>query len=58
MSEKNESLKKTIISAYNSDDDESSVRAKIEQDYKNLIKEIRENSNIQLIVKGKEEEKF
>ena len=58
MSEKNESLKKTIISAYNSKNDESTVRAKIEQDYKNLIKEIRENSNIQLIVKGKKEDEI
>ena len=58
VSEKNESLKKTIISAYNSKNDESTVRAKIEQDYKNLIKEIRENSNIQLIVKDKEEDEI
>ena len=58
VSEKNESLKKTIISAYNSKNDDSAVRAKIEQDYKNLIKEIRENSNIQLIVKGKEEDEI
>ena len=58
VSEKNESLKKTIISAYNSKNDESTVRAKIEQDYKNLIKEIRENSNIQLIVKGKKEDEI
>ena len=58
VSEKNESLKKTIISAYNSKNDESTVRAQIEQDYKNLIKEIRENSNIQLIVKDKEEDEI
>ena len=58
VSEKNESLKKTIISAYNSKNSESTVRAEIEQDYKNLIKEIRENSNIQLIVKGKEEDEI
>ena len=58
VSEKNESLKKTIISAYNSKNDDSAVRAKIEQDYKNLIKEIRENSNIQLIVKDKEEDEI
>ena len=58
VSEKNESLKKTIISAYNSKNDEPTVRAKIEQDYKNLITEIRENSNIQLIVKGKEEDEI
>ena len=56
--EKNESLKKTIISAYNLKNDESTVRTQIEQDYKNLITEIRENSNIQLIVKGKEEEEI
>ena len=58
VSEKNESLKNTIISAYNSKNDESTVRAQIEEDYKNLIKEIRENSNIQLIVKGKEEDEI
>ena len=58
MCEKNESLKKTIISAYNLKNDESTVRTQIEQDYKNLITEIRENSNIQLIVKGKEEEEI
>ena len=58
VSEKNEGLKKTIISAYNSKNDDSAVRAKIEQDYKNLIKEIRENSNIQLIVKGKKEDEI
>ncbi len=58
VSEKNESLKKSIISSYNSDNDESTVRAQIEQDYKNLITEIRENSNIQLIVNGKEEDEI
>ena len=58
VSEKNESLKKSIISSYNSDNDESTVRAQIEQDYKNLIAEIRENSNIQLIVNGKEEDEI
>ena len=58
VSKKNESLKKTIISAYNSKNDEPTVRAQIEQDYKNLIEEIRENSNIQLIVKGKDEEEI
>ena len=58
VSKKNESLKKTIISAYNSKNDKSTVRAQIEADYKNLIKEIRENSNIQFIVKGKNEEEI
>ena len=53
VSEKNESLKKTIISSNSSDKNESSIRAKIEEDYKNLITEIKENSNIQLIVRGK-----
>ena len=53
VSEKNESLKKTIISSNSSGKDESSIRVKIEEDYKNLITEIKENSNIQLIVRGK-----
>ena len=55
VSEKNESLKKTIISSYSSDEDESSIITKIEEDYKSLITEIKENSNIQLIVNGKSE---
>ncbi len=58
VSEKNESLKKTIISSYNSDNDEATVRVLVERDYKDLISEIRENSNIQLIVKGKKEEEI
>ena len=55
VSEKNESLKKTIIDTYSSDEDQQIVKAKIEDDYANLISEIKENSNIQLIVKGKTE---
>ena len=55
VSEKNESLKKTIIATYTSDEDQQIVKAKIEDDYANLISEIKENSNIQLIVKGKTE---
>ena len=58
VSEKNESLKKTIISSYSSDEDESSIIAKIEEDYKSLIKEIKENSNIQLIVNGKSDKEI
>ena len=55
VSEKNESLKKTIITTYTSDEDQQIIKAKIEDDYANLISEIKENSNIQLIVKGKTE---
>ena len=55
VSEKNESLKKTIISYYSLDEDEKAIRSKIEEEYKNIIIEIKENSNIQLIVKGKAE---
>ena len=55
MSEKNESLKKTIISSYSANEDESSIISKIEKDYKSLIVEIKENSNIQMIVNGKSE---
>ena len=55
VSEKNESLKKTIIATYTSDEDQQIVKAKIVDDYANLISEIKENSNIQLIVKGKTE---
>ncbi len=55
VSEKNESLKKTIISSYSANEDESSIISKIEKDYKSLIVEIKENSNIQMIVNGKSE---
>ena len=40
VSEKNESLKKTIIATYTSDEDQQIIKAKIEDDYSNLISEI------------------
>ncbi|MDA9684852.1 hypothetical protein N9U33_04620, partial [Candidatus Pelagibacter bacterium] len=46
------------ISSYSSDEDQSSILAKIEEDYKSLIKEIKENSNIQLIVNGKSDKEI
>ena len=58
LSEKNESLKKTIISNNSSDKNEKIILEKIEDEYKKVIEEIRENSNIQLIVKDKSEKEI
>ena len=54
LSEKNENLKNAIISAQ-SQGTEKDIKEKIENDYKNLIIQIIENSNIQHISKDKDE---
>ncbi len=55
-SEKNESLKKIIISSLLEGDNGEKIQSKIGADYKKLIEEIQENSNIQIIVKVKNDE--
>ena len=55
-SEKNESLKKIIISSLIEGDNGEKIQSKIGADYKKLIEEIQENSNIQIIVKVKNDE--
>ena len=55
-SEKNESLKKIIISSLLEGDNGEKIQSKISADYKKLIEEIQENSNIQIIVKVKNDE--
>ena len=55
MSEKNENLKNAIISAQSQEGTEKDIKEKIENDYKNLIIQIIENSNIQHISKDKDE---
>ena len=53
LSEKNESLKKIIISSLLEGDNREKIQSKISTDYKKLIEEIQENSSIQIIVKVK-----
>ena len=56
LSEKNESLKKLIITLLLEGDDQDTIQSKISIDYKKLIKEIQENSSIQIILKTKNNE--
>ena len=56
LSEKNESLKKLIISLLSDGFDQKTIQSKISIDYKKLIKEIKENSSIQIITKDKNDE--
>ena len=56
LSEKNESLKRLIISSLLEGDDQETIKSKISVDYKKLIEEIQENSSIQIILKTKNNE--
>ncbi len=56
LSEKNESLKKTIISSLLEGNDKEKIQLKITADYKKLIEQIQENSSIQIIVKVKKDD--
>jgi DNA primase len=56
LSEKNESLKKLIISLLSDGFDQKTIQSKISIDYKKLIEEIKENSSIQIITKAKNDE--
>ena len=53
LSEKNETLKNEIINSLTEGDDKKSISVRINNDYDNIIKEINENSNIQIIAKNK-----
>jgi len=57
ISEKNESLKNTIITALsNSNSKNDNALEKIRKEYQDLSKEIEENSNIQIITKDKNDQ--
>ena len=56
MAEKNESLKKEIVTYLIEGNDKDIINEKISNDYTKIIKEINENSNIQLIINNKNEE--
>ena len=55
LSEKNEILKNTIIEGL-TEGNHDDIQIKINTEYKKLIEEIKENSNIQMILKEKNEE--
>ncbi len=56
FSEKNESLKKLIISLLLEGHNTSMIQSKISSDYKKLIEEIHENSSIHIITKAKNDD--
>ena len=56
LSEKNESLKNTIISTLVDGNNKDSMQQKIDLEYKNLTEEIKINSNIEMITKDKSEQ--
>ncbi len=53
--EKNESLKCILITSLSEGNDREVINSKINSNYEKIIKEINENSNIQIIVKNKSE---
>jgi len=56
LSEKNESLKRLIISLLLEGNDKNTIKLKISQNFEKLIKEVNENSSIHIIAKAKDEE--
>ena len=56
VSKKNESLKKLIISLILENNNKEEILFKINKDYENLIKEIKDISSIQIILKARNEE--
>ncbi len=58
LSEKNESLKNILISLLSEGADKAEIQSKINVEFEKLVEEIKENSNIQLIIKDKNDEKI
>ena len=56
LSKKNESLKNTVISLLSDGDNKDAIHSKIDDEYKKLLEEINETSNIQIITKDKTNE--
>ena len=56
LSEKNESLKKEITNYLIDGNDREAINKKINNNYEKIIREMNENSNIQIIIKNKDEE--
>ena len=58
LAEKNESLKKEIATYLIEGDDKKVINEKINNSYDKIINEIKENSNIQIIIKNKNDEEI
>ena len=56
LAEKNESLKKEIITYLIAGNDKKDFNKKIDNSYEKIVQEINENSNIQIIISGKNDE--
>ena len=56
LAEKNESLKKEITDYLIEGNDKEVINEKINTNYNKIVREINENSNIQIIIKNKNEE--
>ena len=56
LTEKNESLKTDIVTSLSEGQDKHTISAKINSEYDEIIKEMNENSNIQMIAKNKSNE--
>ena len=56
LAEKNENLKKEITTYLIEGNDKAAINEKISTSYEKIINEINENSNIQIIIKNKNEE--
>ena len=56
LSEKNENLKKEIIANLIDGNDKEEINKRIKANYNKIIREINENSNIQIIIKNKNQE--
>ncbi len=55
LSQKNQDLKTIILSSI-SDDNQNAIKTEITNDYKALVEEIKENTNIQIITKDKSQQ--
>ena len=58
LSDKNESLKKTIIKYLSEVNNQMELQTKVNNDFKKLVDEIKENSNIQIITDGKNDQEI
>ena len=56
LSKKNENLKNTIISSLTEESGKNEMYSKIETEFNKLVEEIRENSNIQMMTKDKNDQ--
>ena len=57
-SEKNNSLKNIVIKLFTEKNSKEFIKSKIDKDFHNIIKEINENTNVQMITKNKSDEEI